>query len=534
MSSSSNGKEQIQLPAGIQAGEIVHNASPDFLIEETIRRGEGTLSSTGALMINTGKFTGRAPEDKYTVMDSLTKDTVWWGDVNKAMPEETYKSILGKMAVAAKGKKLYVQDLFACADEEQRIGVRVISDRPAHCHFASNMFINPTEEELKNFKADYTVFALPDFTVDPAVEGTRQGNFAALNLSEKMVIIGGTGYTGEVKKSIFSVLNFLLPRKGLLSMHCSANIGKDGKSAIFFGLSGTGKTTLSADPQRGLLGDDEHGWDEKGIFNFEGGCYAKVINLSKENEPQIWNAIRPGALVENVTYNDKKEINFADDSITANTRVSYPLEFIDNAVIPSVAGHPENIFFLTADAWGVLPPISRLNSDQAMFHFVSGYTARVAGTEVGVKEPKAVFSACFGAPFLPLHPLEYAKLLAEKMQKHKVNVWLVNTGWTGGPYGVGHRISIPHTRALITAALNGDLNNVEYTQDPVFGVEVPQSVPGVPSDILTPRNAWPNKEDYDAKAKELAEAFLKNIEKYNDSSRGNIMAGAPKVAAVTA
>ena len=526
---SSNGKELPQLPAGITPGEIVHNASPQFLIDETVRRGEGVISSTGALMINTGKFTGRAPEDKYTVEDELTKDSVWWGDVNKPMPVATYKSILGKMVEAANGQKLYVQDLFACADPEQRIGVRVISNRPAHCFFASNMFINPTEEEMNGFKADYTVFALPDFTVDPAVEGTRQSNFAALNLTDKMIIIGGTGYTGEVKKSIFSVLNFLLPRKGILSMHCSANIGNDGKSAIFFGLSGTGKTTLSADPKRGLLGDDEHGWSDKGIFNFEGGCYAKVINLSKENEPEIWNAIRPGALVENVTYNEKKEINFKDDSITANTRVSYPLEFIPNAVIPSVAGHPENIFFLTADANAVLPPIARLNTEQAMFHFVSGYTARVAGTEVGVTEPKAVFSACFGAPFLPLHPLEYANLLAEKMKQHKVNVWLISTGWTGGPYGTGKRISIPHTRALITAALNGELNDVKYTKDPIFGFEVPDAVPGVPSEILTPRNAWPDKEAYDAKAKQLAEAFLKNIEKYNDSSRGNIMAGAPKI-----
>lgn len=354
-------------------------------------------------------------------------------------------------------------------------------------------------------------------------------NFVSLNLSKRMILIGGTGYTGEVKKGIFSVLNFLLPRKHMLSMHCSANIGEDGKSAIFFGLSGTGKTTLSADPQRGLIGDDEHGWSDKGLFNFEGGCYAKVINLSKENEPEIWDAIKFGSLVENVTFSDAREINFKDDSITANTRVSYPLEFIPNAVIPSVAGHPENIFFLTADAWGVLPPISRLNSEQAMFHFVSGYTARVAGTEVGVKEPKAVFSACFGAPFLPLHPLEYANLLAEKMQQHNVKVWLINTGWTGGAYGVGNRISIPHTRALITAALNGELNDVKYTKDPVFGFEVPNEVPGVPSEILTPRNAWQDKDAYDAKAKELAEAFLKNIDKYNDLSRGNIMAGAPKI-----
>lgn len=524
--------DNLQLPAGIKPASIIHNATPEELQQMAIENGEGVLSSSGALMINTGKFTGRSPEDKYIVKDALTENRIWWGDVNKPMGEDAFFQLLAKMADACRGKKLYVQDLFACADPTQKICVRVISSTAYHSLFANNMFIRPTMEERQNFQADYTVIALPEFTADPEHDKTRSPQFVTLNLSKKLILIGGTGYTGEVKKSIFSVLNYLLPTNNLLSMHCSANLGKDGDAAIFFGLSGTGKTTLSADPNRGLIGDDEHGWSENGIFNFEGGCYAKVINLSKENEPQIWNAIRPGALLENVVYNeDSKEVDFSQDKITANTRVSYPLNFIDNAVIPSIAGHPKNIFFLTADAWGVLPPISKLNPDQAMFHFVSGYTARVAGTEQGITEPKTVFSACFGAPFLPLHPLEYAKLLGEKMQEHKVNVWLVNTGWTGGEYGTGKRISIPHTRALITAALNGDLNNVEFVEDSVFGFQIPVSVPNVPSEILNPRNAWSDKVAYDKKARSLAEAFVKNIEKYNDSSRGNIMAGAPAIMA---
>ena len=525
---SSKTNSHVQLPAGIRPGEIITSSDPAFLTAEIISSGQGVLTSTGAIMADTGKFTGRAPDDKYIVEDELSRDTVWWGDVNRPIGEDTFYRVLANMSDYLNGKKVYVQDVFACADEKHRIGVRVITTSAMHSLFANNMFIRPKATELENFKADYTVICVPEYTLDPAVEGTRSPNFAMLNLSRKMVIIGGTGYTGEIKKSIFSILNYTLPKVGVLSMHCSANIGNNGEAAVFFGLSGTGKTTLSADPERNLIGDDEHGWSDEGLFNFEGGCYAKVINLSKENEPQIWNAIKDGSLVENTRFfPGTNVVDYSDGSVTANTRVSYPLHFISNAVIPSKASHPINIFFLTADAWGVLPPISRLNKEQAMFHFVSGYTARVAGTEVGVTEPKSVFSACFGAPFLPLHPLEYAKLLGDKMQKHEVNVWLVNTGWTGGAYGEGRRISIPYTRALITAALNGELAKCSYTEDPIFGLHIPNEVPGVPAEILNPRNTWANKENYDKKANGLADAFLKNIEKYNDG-RIDIMSGAPK------
>lgn len=526
-----NSNLQLMLPAGMHPGELVHNASPASLITEAIRNGEGTLSNTGALMMDTGKFTGRSPEDKYTVKDGLTENSVWW-DTNNALSDDSFYGILTKMSGSCQGKKLYVQDVFACAAPEMRLKVRVITSRATHALFVDNMFINPTADELKDFTPDYTVFCLPEFEADPATDGVKNKNFAILNMSRRMVIIGGTGYTGEIKKSIFTVLNFLLPRQGMLSMHCSANVGKDGKSAVYFGLSGTGKTTLSADPNRGLIGDDEHGWSENGIFNFEGGCYAKVINLSAKNEPEIYGAIRFGAMLENVRCipGTTDQPDYANDSVTPNTRVSYPLELIPNAVIPSVAGHPTNIFFLTCDALGVLPPISRLNPSQAMFHFVSGYTARVAGTEMGISEPKTVFSACFGAPFLPLHPMEYAKLLRTKMEQHKVNVYLISTGWTGGGYGVGKRISIPDTRGIITAALEGKMESAKWVVDPTFGFEVPTELPGVSSEILQPRNTWANKEDYDAKARFLAQAFLKNMEKYAVGHE-EILAGGPIVSA---
>lgn len=498
----------LALPAGMRPAEVVTSSDPAFLVNEIVRLGQGVLTSTGAVMVDTGKFTGRAPDDKYVVEDELTRESVWWGDVNRPIGEDTFYQVLAEMSDFLHGKKIFVQDVYACADESHRIGVRVITTSPLHSLFTYNMFIAPEATEREHFKADYTVICIPEFTVEPAKASTRSPNFAMLNLSRKMVLIGGTGYTGEIKKSIFSILNYTLPRVGVLSMHCSANVGADGAAAVFFGLSGTGKTTLSADSQRNLIGDDEHGWSDNGLFNFEGGCYAKVINLSQENEPQIWNAIKFGSLIENTRfYPGTNVVDYSDDSVTANTRVSYPLEHISNAVIPSKAGHPVNIFFLTADAWGVLPPISKLTREQAMFHFVSGYTARVAGTEMGITEPKTVFSACFGAPFLPLHPLQYAELLGAKLEQHEVNVWLVNTGWTGGAYGVGRRISIPHTRALITAALNGDLQKATYTEDPVFGLQMPNEVPGVPSEILNPRNTWADKHLYDTRANALAEAF---------------------------
>ncbi len=527
-----NATKPLLLPAGITPSEIVHNANPAALVTDAVRQGEGTLASTGALMMDTGKFTGRSPEDKYTVKDGLTEGAVWW-DTNHATTDEVFYNLLTKMSASLQGKKLYVHDVFACADPEQRLRVRVITTRATSALFIDNMFIVPSADERATFEPDYTIVQVPEFLADPATDGIPRSNFAILNMSRRMILIGGTGYTGEMKKGIFTVLNFLLPRKGVLSMHCSANVGKDGKSAIYFGLSGTGKTTLSADPNRGLIGDDEHGWTDSGIFNFEGGCYAKVINLSQKNEPEIYGAIKFGAMLENVRCPEGScWPDFADDSVTPNTRVSYPLEFIPNAVIPSVAGHPENIFFLTCDALGVLPPIARLNTAQAMFHFVSGYTARVAGTEMGISEPKTVFSACFGAPFLPLHPMEYAKLLGQKLQKHKVNVYLISTGWTGGGYGVGHRISIPHTRAIITAALEGKLDSVAWNTDPTFGFEVPSELPGVPTEILTPRNTWANKEDYDAKARFLAQAFLKNMEKFS-AGHEEILAGGPTVEVTT-
>ena len=516
------------MPAGIHAGSVMHNAQPEELINACLQVEGGCLADTGALMIDTGAFTGRAPEDKYIVRDDSTENKVWWGDVNKPISDTVFFNLLTLMAQSCQGRTLYVQDVFAAADPSERLSVRVITNLASHALFASNMFINPDSTELEDFEPDFTILCLPYFEADPLLHGTRAKNFVIISITHKMVLIGGTGYTGEIKKSVFSLLNFLLPQKGILPMHCSANLGESNDTAIFFGLSGTGKTTLSADPTRHLIGDDEHGWSALGIFNFEGGCYAKVINLSQANEPQIWNAIRPGALLENVrTKAGTNTVDFSNTSVTANTRVSYPLSFIDNAVIPSRAGHPRTIFFLTADALGVLPPIARLNTAQAMFHFVSGYTARVAGTEMGVTEPKTVFSACFGAPFLPLHPLEYAKLLGQKLAEHKTEVYLINTGWTGGAYGTGNRIAIPHTRALITAALSGQLAQATYIIDNVFGFEVPTSVPGVPNDILFPRATWANPTDYDAQAQKLATAFVRNMKKYANPALGDIYAGGP-------
>jgi phosphoenolpyruvate carboxykinase (ATP) len=526
-------KKNLLLPAGIHPAQVVHNADSAALITLTIQNGQGCLADNGALMIDTGHFTGRAPDDKYTVRDGLTEETVWW-DANHSMSDPVFYQLLTKMSEFCNGKKLYVQDVFACAAEAARISVRVISTLPSSGLFVNNMFLNPSAEELEVFEPAYTILQIPEFEAIPEVDGIPRKNFAILNLSRRMILIGGTGYTGEMKKGIFTVLNFLLPLKGVLSMHCSANVGKDGKSAIYFGLSGTGKTTLSADPERGLIGDDEHGWDDTGIYNFEGGCYAKVINLSQKNEPEIYNAIRFGALLENVcTVEGTSKPDYTNTSKTLNTRVSYPLDYIPNAVIPSVGSHPENIFFLTCDALGVLTPIARLNPAQDMFHFVSGYTARIAGTEMGIVEPKTVFSACFGAPFLALHPMVYAKLLAEKMQKHQVNVYLISTGWTGGAYGEGSRISIPNTRAIISAALEGKMNDAKWETDPTFGFEVPNALPGVDSAILKPRETWVSKEKYDQAAKALAQAFLDNIAKYAVGHE-EILAGGPLVSVIPA
>lgn len=514
-----------------QVAGIQWNASPAELTEDTLALDEGFLTENGTLAVNTGEFTGRSPKDRFIVKDEITEEAVWWGDINIPFDPEAFDRLHKRVTAYLTNRHIYARDSYVCADPDYRLNVRVYTELPWSNLFAYNLFLRPTDEEIATFNPDWTIICAPGFKADPAVDGTRQHNFAILNFTRKMVLIGGTGYTGEIKKSIFSALNFILPhQKGVLSMHCSANIGKDGDTAIFFGLSGTGKTTLSSDPNRQLIGDDEHGWSYKGVFNFEGGCYAKTIHLSPEKEPQIYNAIRFGALLENIgLLEDTRQVNWDDKSITENTRVSYPIHHIDNIVEPSVGPLPKNIFYLTADAYGVLPPISKLTPGQAMFHFISGYTAKVAGTEAGVTEPQTTFSACFGAAFMPLHPTKYAELLGKKMKENHVNVWLVNTGWSGGSYGTGSRMALKHTRAMITAALNGELDQVEYKTHEIFGLAFPLSCPEVPSDILDPRNTWADKTAYDATANKLAAAFNKNFQKYADYATEELLAGAPKV-----
>jgi phosphoenolpyruvate carboxykinase (ATP) len=520
------------LRLGLKSVESIHyQLSPEELVMDALRIGEGVLNDTGALVIRTGEFTGRSPKDKFIVKDDTSASSVHWNDFNIPI-EPKYFDIIYKKVINYLDKlpELWVRDCYACADPRYRLNVRVINEKPWNNLFAYNMFLRPTDDELETFEAGWHVISAPGLKLDPKECGTRQHNGAVVSFKHKMILIAGTGYTGETKKGIFTILNYILPHeKNVLSMHCSANMGDDGDTAIFFGLSGTGKTTLSADPNRKLIGDDEHGWTTDGIFNFEGGCYAKTINLTEEKEPEIFNAIRKGALVENVTfYPGSNKINFDDASITENTRVSYPLDYISNAIEPSIGGLPKNIFFLTCDAFGVLPPISKLTPGQAMYQFISGYTAKVAGTEAGVTEPKSTFSACFGAPFLPLHPGKYAHMLGDKMQKHKVNVWMINTGWTGGPVGIGNRMKLKYTRAMITAALEGKLNSVQFEKDPIFGVAIPKECPGVPSDVLTPRNTWTDKNAYDEKAKYLAGLFIKNFEKYADGVSAEVLAAAPK------
>jgi phosphoenolpyruvate carboxykinase (ATP) len=518
-----------------QAKEVLWNLCPAELVEEAVKNGEGAITDTGALMCDTGKFTGRSPKDRFIVKDAKTENSVWWGDINIPFDPKKFDKLHRKMADFLKGQKLYVRDAYVGAHPDYRLNLRIINTQAWQNLFCHNMFLRLSQEELKRHTPDFTIICVPEFEADPAVDGTRQSNFAIINFTKGIILIGGTGYAGEMKKGIFSVLNYILPHeRGTLAMHCSANVGKEGDTAVFFGLSGTGKTTLSADPDRGLIGDDEHGWTEDSIFNFEGGCYAKVIDLTREKEPEIWDAIKFGAIVENTRfYEGTRVVDYTNRSVTENTRTAYPIHHIENAVEPSRAGIPKNIFFLTADAFGVFPPISRLNKSQAMYHFISGYTAKVAGTEVGITEPQTTFSACFGAAFLPLHPTTYAKMFGKKMEAGNVNVWLVNTGWTGGPYGIGSRMKLPYTRAMITAALEGDLDKVEYAQHPVFGVEVPASCPNVPSEILDPRNTWANKEDYDARANDLASKFINNFQKYADFANDEILAGAPQVELIT-
>ena len=520
---------------GFQKTAIVHlNLTPAELVEHALRNQEGTLTDTGAFMADTGQFTGRSPKDRFVVKDANTENSVWWGDINIPFDTDKFDLLHQKMVTYLADTELYVREAYAGANPDYQLKLRIVNEQAWHNLFCNNMFLRPTEGADTSWTPDFSIICAPGFEADPAVDGTRQANFAILNFTKKMILIGGTGYAGEMKKGIFGVLNYLLPHEHhTLPMHCSANVGKDGDTAIFFGLSGTGKTTLSADPNRGLIGDDEHGWTpDAGIFNFEGGCYAKVIDLSKEKEPQIWDAIRFGSIVENTRFiPGTHTVDYANKSVTENTRTAYPINFIPNAIEPGVADAPKNIFFLTADAFGVIPPISKLDKSHAMYLFMSGYTAKVAGTEMGITEPQTTFSACFGAVFLPLHPTKYAEMLGKKMDENPdINVWLINTGWTGGAYGTGHRMKLPYTRAMITAALEGKLTDVKYRKHPIFGLEVPGAVPGVPSEILDPRNTWADKEAYDKTAAALAEKFVQNFKKYAEFANEEILAGAPSVA----
>lgn len=518
---------------GIRDAQVHWNLSPETLAEISVQKEMAVRADSGAIAVNTGEFTGRSPKDRFIVRDEHTNDHVWWGDINIEFDADAFDRLHAKVCDYLSGKELYARDVYACADERYKMSIRAINELPWSNMFVSNMFINPSEQELVNMDPEWTIINAPGFKADPAVDGTRQHNFAILSFAKKTILIGGTGYTGEMKKGIFSALNFILPHeKNTLSMHCSANVGESGDTAIFFGLSGTGKTTLSADPNRKLIGDDEHGWTaDNAIFNFEGGCYAKVIDLSEEKEPDIFRAIRSGALLENVVFKENGEVDYENKSITENTRVSYPIEHIRNIQVPSVGHNPKNIFFLTADATGVLPPISKLTPGQAAYHFISGYTAKVAGTEAGITEPVAAFSACFGAPFMPLHPTKYAEMLSAKMQEAGVNVWLVNTGWSGGAYGTGSRIKLKFTRAMITAALNGELDGVDFIEHPVFGLNMPTSCPNVPDEILDPKQTWADSNAYDEAAMTLAGKFEKNFSKFASDASEEILAGGPKVSA---
>ena len=518
---------------GIKNETIRYQLTSDELHAITIEKEQGITSSLGAIAVNTGEFTGRSPKDRFIVKDAVTKDEVWWSDINLPFDSKKFDVLYTKVTDYLSEKEIFVRDSYACADENYQLSIRVVNEYPWSNMFAHNMFLRPTETELKDFSPEWTVINAPGFKANPEEDGTRQSNFAILNFTKKIALIGGTGYTGEIKKGIFSALNFILPVfKKTLPMHCSANIGKDGDTAIFFGLSGTGKTTLSTDPNRSLIGDDEHGWTaENTVFNFEGGCYAKVINLSQKQEPEIYAAIKKGAILENVVLDKKGVVDFSDTSITQNTRVSYPIDHIENIQKPSKGKNPKNIFFLTADAFGVLPPISKLTPSQAAYHFISGYTAKVAGTEAGVTEPIPSFSACFGAPFMPLHPTRYAEMLSEKMQEAGVNVWLINTGWSGGQYGVGRRMPLKYTRAMISAVLNGDLG--DYTYDnyhihSVFGVAQPRTCPGVPSELLSPRTTWNNDDAYYKTAFKLSNAFRLNFKQFEEFANEEIRRGGPQ------
>ena len=516
----------------------LRNLHPATLIEKSITSGQGKLSSSGALVINTGKFTGRSPKDRYIVKDDITAGTVDWGDINIPIGADVYQQLYDKVIKYANSlDQVYVRDAYACANPNYRLYASFYTEHPWQNLFVYNMFLRLTEKEHETFSADWKVYAFPSVKADPSIHKTRQDNFSIVNFTEKTIIIGGTAYTGEIKKGIFSVLNYVLPTtKQVLSMHCSANVGSQGDTALFFGLSGTGKTTLSNDPERRLIGDDEHGWSKESVFNFEGGCYAKTIDLSANKEPQIYAAIKFGALLENIGFEaDGCTADYEDVFITKNTRVSYPIYHIDNIMYKSRGDLPENIFFLTCDAFGALPPISKLSKEQAMYHFLSGYTAKIAGTEEGIVEPEVTFSSCFGAPFLPLNPTAYADLLGAKIEKGSksgdgsINVWLVNTGWSGGAYGEGSRIELSYTRAMIKAALTGALNKVEFHPHPVFGLMMPKTCPDVPNAILNPRDTWRNEEDYDKIANDLAHRFIKNFKQFEEKAGKAVVNAGPKM-----
>ncbi len=500
------------------SGEVHWNLVAPELIQAAILRGEGELADMGPFVAVTKPHTGRSPNDKFVVKDSGTEKEVDWGRVNQPISPEKYELLLADVREYLNAREeLFVEDLYCGADPAYRLSVRYVSPNAWHMAFVRNMFIRPEPSDPPTFDPNFTVLHVPEFEADPAKHGTRSGTFIILNLSARTILIGGTRYAGELKKSMFTVMNYFLPKQGVLSMHCSANVGKNGDSALFFGLSGTGKTTLSADPTRDLIGDDEHGWSKDGIFNFEGGCYAKVINLSKEGEPDIYQTTQMfGTILENVVLDSAKKVKFADQSITENTRASYPIHYIRNHVPSGRGGHPKNVVFLTADAFGVLPPISKLSPEQAMYYFLSGYTAKVAGTERGVTEPQATFSACFGAVFLVWHPTKYAQMLGELLKEHKSNVWLVNTGWNGGAYGVGKRMKLAHTRTMVDAAVGSELDSVKTRKDPIFGLEIPVEIKGVPTEVLDPRGTWSDGAAYDAQAKKLAGMFVENFKKFGD------------------
>ncbi len=519
----------------VNPGDVFWNFNTPTLYEHIVRRDEGHIAHLGPVVVRTGLHTGRAAKDKFIVEEPDSKDKVWWGKVNKPISVEKFEMMFRRLQAYLQGRDLYVQDCAAGYDARYRLPIRVITETAWHSLFARNMFVRIDREDRPSHVPEFTVIHVPNFQAIPEVDGTNSEAFILLSLSRKLVLIGGTSYAGEIKKSIFTVLNYMLPQENVLSMHCSANLGPDDDVAIFFGLSGTGKTTLSADPNRSLIGDDEHGWSVDGVFNFEGGCYAKVINLSAESEPEIYETTRRfGTILENVRYDViTRRLDLNDSMLTENTRAAYPLSHIPNALRESMAGHPRNVVMLTADAFGVMPPISRLTPEQAMYHFISGYTAKVAGTEVGVTEPQATFSACFGAPFMVLHPYRYAELLAKKIKKNNVTCWLVNTGWTGGAYGVGSRMSIAHTRTLLNAALTGVLSQSAFETDPFFGVAVPVSCPGVPETILRPKNSWKDPKAYDQQAAKLAGLFEENFKQFESDVPDAVKAAGPSKSAVS-